>query len=778
MSNHDQPISVHQQASESSNVTQIGVQILNRFPRWVLILGALLLVLILGLVISLVIPDAQPPTVAFEFLVDNASVMNEEFRGQPRIDIVRDAITHMLADSDSAVSYANLEGTALEGQMWTAIRTVGGDACDSTAQVIAGAGLAYDDIDAALTDLTPDGVNGFEAGFNALRLDLDQPDWPARETARTAIVFLGSLDYGPCGEPEAVLDFGPYLDELRTHNIGTSTCIFTFTEDQETFDRLRDAGLEEGYGCIYNTANAEAIAQIAVREIATRYEVVRGEPLNIVNMAALEAAAVLAEGVITQEAVAYGPTHTPPPTATPTDVPTSTPTLTATPTDEPTATATRTPTDEPTHTPPPTDTPTDVPTSTPPPTATEIAYAAGPPPELVPGPDVGTARQPSINGDEELVVWITEEAWFEPLEAAAIRFEEEYGVIVTIDEALLGMPSDEFRQQLIMATDAGSGPDIAVHWHGWGLAEGGLLQPFDLGDDRADDFLLPALHALAYDGQLYGLPVVGWGMALIRNPEAVPEAPTTWAEVMDTAGALVDAGTFEYGFGVAIDPAYVYPILSAYGGRIFPQNADGTYNTAAVEVDSPQMADALDWIGAMTSAGYLPDSLTDQDTAGMFAQGELPMLLTGPWHLPMLEAEGVEFVVAPAPGTAAQSTGQPLLSVQGFGVLTESQHPDIAAFFLREYIAAPDIMQQFQAGYPDGTLFSAQPALWDDLPTEAARRFAEASRLSAPYPVTWYAAVQQPMQDALIAVINGDDAAAALAEAAAQIAREIEALNE
>ena len=119
-----------------------------------------------------------------------------------------------------------------------------------------------------------------------------------------------------------------------------------------------------------------------------------------------------------------------------------------------------------------------------------------------------------------------------------------------------------------------------------------MLEPLDIAA-IADDFQDVAIDAFTYDGQTYGLPYAVENIALVRNTDLVPEAPATFEEMIQIATDFkaqhADDPTYQ---GLALqvgaegDGYHLQPILSAFGGYIFGQNEDGTFNPDDLGIDS------------------------------------------------------------------------------------------------------------------------------------------------------------------------------------------------
>ena len=195
------------------------------------------------------------------------------------------------------------------------------------------------------------------------------------------------------------------------------------------------------------------------------------------------------------------------------------------------------------------------------------------------------------------------------IEEIAGTFADENGITVAVQELEFG----QIREQLSLAAPGGDGPDIVIGAHDWlgELVTNGVLEPLDLSG-IADGFQEVAIDAFTYDGQTYGLPYAVENIALVRNTELVPEAPATFEDMIQAAtdykAQYADDPTYQ-GLALQVGPegdGYHYqPILSAFGGYIFAQNEDGTFNPDDLGLDSAGGIEAATFLSEEAEAGLL-----------------------------------------------------------------------------------------------------------------------------------------------------------------------------
>ena len=302
-----------------------------------------------------------------------------------------------------------------------------------------------------------------------------------------------------------------------------------------------------------------------------------------------------------------------------------------------------------------------------------------------PAEEEAAAVEPGVS---QLTIW-ADELRAPIIEEIGRSFTEKYGVEIIIQE----MGSGDIRDQLKVAGPAGEGPDIIVGAHDWlgELVTNGLLAEIDLGD-KAGDFFTPAVDAFTYDGKLYGVPYATENLAFFRNADLVPDAPQTWDEVKEIAIQLEDAGSVEYGYALQEnDPYHFFPLMSAFGGYVFGRDAVGSYDPSDVGIDSAGSIAAATWLDSMVKEGHMAAGMDYGTMHSMFENGQVAMIITGPWALTEIKDSGVNYAISPIPSATTVAT--PFLGVQGFMISSFSEAPLLAQTFLLEYIATEETMQ-------------------------------------------------------------------------------------
>ena len=384
----------------------------------------------------------------------------------------------------------------------------------------------------------------------------------------------------------------------------------------------------------------------------------------------------------------------------------------------------------------------------------------------------GTAPPPTAPApsDADLVIW-TDDTRQGPIEAIAQPFAEENGITIEVQELEFG----QIRDQLTLTAPTGEGPDIIIGAHDWlgELVANGVVAPLDLSG-VVDGFNPLAIQAFTYDGQTYGLPYAIENLALVRNTDLVPDAPATFEEMVQIAS--------EYDTGLALqigpegDGYHLQPFLSAFGGYIFGQNDDGSYNPDDLGLDSEGGLAAATWLQEQTAAGVLSPDTTYDTMIEMFGSGNAPFAITGPWALTQedvgFQATGVPYAVGPIPALEGGPPVAPFVGVQGFMISSFSEQTDLATSFVLDYMSQETSqLTLFEAGRRPPALTSAYDQVASD-PDMAG--FFEAGASGIPLPaIPEMSNVWGSLGLAEVNILNGADGPAEFTAAAEEIRSQI-----
>lgn len=380
----------------------------------------------------------------------------------------------------------------------------------------------------------------------------------------------------------------------------------------------------------------------------------------------------------------------------------------------------------------------------------------------------GTAETaPSESAGESagaLTVWVDAER-VDALQAAADAYTEDTGIAVE----LVGKDNATIKDDFIQQVPTGRGPDITMGAHDWlgELSTNGVVAPLELGDS-AGDYLEVAVNASTYEGTVYMLPYAVENIAVLRNADIIPEAATSFDDMIakGTAAGLTQPFVVEQ--GVEGNPYHLYPFQTAFGAPVFGSNADG-YDPADLQIGNAGGEEFAAWLGSQGKNGSAVFN-TDIDGAiakENFLNGTSAFWLTGPWNVGSAIDAGINVAVdtVPSPTDAA---AQPFAGVKGFFLSSESENKVAATDFLVNYLGSEDVqLSLFEAGNILPALSAAADAASSD-PIIAG--FAAVGAEAVPMPaIPAMGSVWQYWGIAQADIINGGDPAATWQKLAADV---------
>lgn len=266
-----------------------------------------------------------------------------------------------------------------------------------------------------------------------------------------------------------------------------------------------------------------------------------------------------------------------------------------------------------------------------------------------------------------LTVWTTfQDQSLDWLREQSASFSAGFGV----DVEIVRLDVNELKQQALLSAPQGEAGDIFVgvpHDQIGEMAVGGILSDMTSYATSAylEDLSNQARLAYTVSGRLYGLPMFVEGPALVVNNDLVPEVPDTYEATMELAQELTTADTF--GFMHEINNFYFsYAWLHTYGGYVFGRDASGSLVPADVGLANEgavQGAEALKDL--RFDFGLIPAGTSFDVANGLFVDGALAMIYTGPWSISQYNEAGLDVSVVPVPPLADGTPFSGFMGVQG-----------------------------------------------------------------------------------------------------------------
>ncbi len=294
-----------------------------------------------------------------------------------------------------------------------------------------------------------------------------------------------------------------------------------------------------------------------------------------------------------------------------------------------------------------------------------------------------------------LTVWVDAER-VDALQGAADAYAEETGVEVE----LVGKDNATIKDDFIQQVPTGRGPDITMGAHDWlgELSTNGVVAPLELGD-TASEYLDVAITASTYDGTVYMLPYAVENIAVLRNADIIPEAATSFDDMIAKGQAAGLTQPFVVEQGAEGNPYHLYPFQTAFGAPVFGSDADG-YNADDLQLGSAGGEQFAAWLGSQGKNGTAVFN-TDIDGAiakENFLNGTSAFWLTGPWNVGSAIDAGINVAIDPVPSPTGE-VAQPFAGVKGFFLSAESENKVAATDFLVNYLGSEEVqLELFEAG--------------------------------------------------------------------------------
>jgi arabinogalactan oligomer/maltooligosaccharide transport system substrate-binding protein len=268
---------------------------------------------------------------------------------------------------------------------------------------------------------------------------------------------------------------------------------------------------------------------------------------------------------------------------------------------------------------------------------------------------------------QTLTVWTTfQDQSLDWLREQAASFSEGFGVEVQI----VRLDVNELKQQALLSAPQGEAGDIFVgvpHDQIGEMAVGGVLADMTGYATAAylQDLSEQARLAYTVNGRLYGLPMFVEGPALVVNNDLVPTVPSTYDELVELAKSLTTADTFGFMFD-DVNFYFAYAWLHTFGGYVFGRDASGSLVPSDVGLANEGAIAGADALRALRfEHGLIPSGTNFEVANGLFVDGALAMIYTGPWSIPQYREAGLDVSVHPVPPLADGTPFSGFMGVQG-----------------------------------------------------------------------------------------------------------------
>lgn len=270
------------------------------------------------------------------------------------------------------------------------------------------------------------------------------------------------------------------------------------------------------------------------------------------------------------------------------------------------------------------------------------------------------------------------------------------------------VPYDEFRRKLLTAIAGGTAPDLIRADIIWvpEFADMGALAPLDevMPDfDTYKEAVFPGPLATNYlNGKYYGLPLDTNTRVLVYNKDMFAAAgvegpPATIDDFLATCEKIKALGDDKYCFADGGTYAWaVNPWIWSFGGDV----TDPAITKATGYLDGPNTRAAYEFLKDLIDKGYMHPGILGGgvDAWGGFGNGEIAMLLEGPWFPPIFDNQFPETEYGLALMPAGEGGSVSVVGGEDIVMFQQSQHKDAAAEFIRFMLSEETQLKWAEAG--------------------------------------------------------------------------------
>jgi arabinogalactan oligomer / maltooligosaccharide transport system substrate-binding protein len=376
----------------------------------------------------------------------------------------------------------------------------------------------------------------------------------------------------------------------------------------------------------------------------------------------------------------------------------------------------------------------------------------------------GTTTE-GVDKPESLTVWVNDD---EKQRAALDEIFAAYTEETGIEVKATGISMLDQVEALALDGPAGKGPDVFFGPHDrlGDIVLRGLADPIDLGED-ASLYSETAINAVTIDGEAYGVPQVIETYGMFYNKDLVSaEEIATMEGLMTVAEEQTDAGQDKYGFLMeATNFYFIYPFFAGNGGYVFNNDGSG-FDASDIGLANEGAVEGGELVQSWFDNGYIPKEINGDIMSGLFTDGKVATVLTGPWNIATYrDALGDKLGTATLPKLDNGDVPKSFVGVKAWMLSSYSENQEWAIDLMKFITNYDNAMKYYQAA-------GEMPALQEALDSEEIANdeiigaFAEQTQYGEPMPnIPQMQQVWDPMGSALQFIANGDDVGEVLEEA-------------
>ena len=285
------------------------------------------------------------------------------------------------------------------------------------------------------------------------------------------------------------------------------------------------------------------------------------------------------------------------------------------------------------------------------------------------------------------------------------RIAKEYTRKTGVEVEIIAQNQFTTKENFMADAPAGKGPEIIMSMHTdtgtYAISE--MIRPLMITDTMKKSYYDLAFNSFIYGGKTYGIGYSVESYGLVYNKKLVKKAPETWEEMFTMAEKLTvrDKKKRITTYGFLVDPKnfyFTFPFFSAYGGYVFGRDEQGNFNTDDIGLANEGSVKALTKIMELVNKGLIPRDVDDNIINDLFENGQLAMMIYGPWYFRNYRASGVDLGYEPIPRVKDGNPTRPFGTILGFMLSSFSKQPQEAEKFL-DYLLQDEIQQRLIESY-------------------------------------------------------------------------------
>jgi arabinogalactan oligomer / maltooligosaccharide transport system substrate-binding protein len=330
------------------------------------------------------------------------------------------------------------------------------------------------------------------------------------------------------------------------------------------------------------------------------------------------------------------------------------------------------------------------------------------------------------------------------------------------------------REQELIETVLAAGEADLVLWSGLDIprwAENGSIVSLSAYADVKwvrEQYIDAAAETVIHNGEVYGLPVRAMTMAMLYNRALLSkeDVPRTTDDLFEQARAWTETSAY-----FAYEPKiYFFSAGWFHGGEAWFMSRDCEPN-----LDVPDGVAAAELIAAFRE--IMPEKVDYGMADQMFRGGEIAITLNGPWVLPTMENDGIDYGVVSFPTISATgSDPAPYVDPAVWMVTNQAQRRGVteAAWNLIRFLASAESQRSLaQERFMIPTVRAAGEEGWFGDQEGLAVFYAQAERGAPMPPSTCSAPTWNEANNMLTEIWEGADPAQAVADAQAALEKAV-----